>query len=686
MALGKKIIEVNFVDLVKGQSTSQELGDAGFSPLTDGVQLLALPGILYNPPIPTDYSVGLIGEMVASCEDPSGSYARLFVSAGAVNAGRFYSMSTGYALTQRGSTDSTNQYIQGRTDMIAFDGEAYITNNATLVRWSSIGSLDTIDPSFFSFNDATVPHPAITYNNFAYYGDGNLLLRQDAANTSPVTILTLATGVIIVAIGIDPGSGNLLLSLIGQPNLSDTINSGARVAFYDGFSTQVLRYVQVEDMVTAFAPTEGSLYCAYGQNFGLWNGSGITFKKRMNVNFDNTQLMYKQHFTSIGSTVFFIEKARVIAYGPVRQNGDNIFYPALTNSIGGSDVNLTHIVNVGSNQMAMSYASSQFAVWDSIGLHANTQNFFSNNYNFDDEVWIRRARIIYESQVANGATPGDLTLYDQDGLITDINATGTYDLTNEKGFASAFIDVDNINLKLKELTFGLLLNDFTAPSITGTPVSTNSHASVNTLTLSITVPSDLQDSVLCVMIANGSGTNATGTYNGSTLSAINYTTGAFFTNLLFIANPTAGTHDIVMNWSLFSTNIGVTAFVVQNAGVPVINNTATDTSTDASVAISSTLGKSLYIDFIMSQPSTQTQATGQTQISNFTVPTANFRFSSSYKAAPYPGTNSMGVTLGSSVPFQISAFTIPPVHSLINPGIQRVIFYGDPANLTGSPN
>lgn len=685
MALGKKIIEYNYVDIVKGMSSSDEISDAGFAPSTDGANLVAVPGVMYNPPVPTDASAGMVGEMIASCEDPTGNYARLFTSTSSGN-GSFFSLSTSDVLTQRGSTDSSHGYVAGKTDMIAFDNEAYITTASTIVRWSAIGGANTFDTAWAAFSDSFSPHPALTFNNFAYYGDGNLLLRQSAANVAPITIMTLPTSVVIVALGIDPGSGLMLLSVIGQINLSDTINSGARVGFYDGFSSQVSRYVPVEDMVTGFYATEGSLYASYGQNLGVWNGSGITFLRRFNIQFDNAQLMYKQHFTSIGSTLMFIERARVIAYGPVRQKGDNIFYPALTNTINGSDVDLTHIANIGQNKVSMSYASAQFAIWNSIGLTASPQELNSNSYNFDDELWVRRARIVYNAQISNGVSPGNLVLYDQDGLITEINSTGEYSLENTKGFSSAFIDINNINLRLKELTFGLLLNQDPGPTKVGSVATAQNNSSVTTLTIPHTVNASLEDSLLLVMVTNSTGTTPTGTYNGTAMTAINYTTANFFGTLLYLRNPTAGTNDIVVNWLSGSGGIGVTAFTVQNAGVPVTDDKSSGSGTTATLAVTSTLQRSMYVDFIQSQSATHAQGTGQTELSNFTVTTSNFRISSSYKRAPYPGTGSMSVTLGSSVDYQINGFTIPPATSPINPGIRRVIFYGDLANITGSPN
>lgn len=455
MALGKKLFQINYPDFVKGMSSSDVLSDGGFSPLTNAVNLLGTQGAVYQANSAQNVS-GLTGQMIASCEDPSGTYARLYVSSDTgPQDGRFWSLSTGIALTQRGSTDSSANYIQGRTDMIAAFGEAYTTTDATIVRWSSIGSSNTFDFSFVTGLNSFVPHPALFYNSFAYYGNGNVLLRQSAAGVAPSAILTLPAGVVIVALGVDPGSGRMLMSLIGQPNISDTVNSGCSVAFYDGFSPQVDRYVQVDDMVTAFPSTEGALYAAYGQSLGLWNGSGITYLRTMNVDFDNTQLMYKHHFTSIGSTLYVIEKTKIIAYGPVRQKGPNVFYPALSGAN-----NLTNIVNIGQNILTLSFATSQLFTLDvkTAGDQYSTLSFYSNSTDFDDEYWIRRIRIIFATNVPNNISPGNIQLINESGLIAvGGDGSGIYGLTNTSGTSLAFKDLLNVNQRVKMLQLNVMM-------------------------------------------------------------------------------------------------------------------------------------------------------------------------------------------------------------------------------------
>lgn len=686
MALGKKIIEWNYTDMVKGMSTSDQLADAGFSPTTDGGNLLSTPGIMFNPPSPTDASTNVTGAMIASCEDPTGNYARLYTSSNtsAGGDGRFFSLSTANVITQRGSTDSTHTYVSGKTDMIAFDGEAYITSATDIVRWSSIGSSNTFNTTFFAFNDALSPHPALTFNNFAYYGDGNELLRQASAGATPSIILTLPTSWVIVALGIDPGSGSMLISVIGQINLSDTINSGARIGFYDGFSSQVSRYVQVDDMVTAFAPTEGSLYCSYGQNLGLWNGSGITFKRHVNVGFDYTELLYKQHFTSIGSTLLFIERARIVALGPVRQNGDNIFYPVLTNTIAGVDTDLTHIASIGSNQVSMAYDTNQFFTFSMYSTTAANQEIYSNNYNFDDELWVRRARVIYDAKVSNGVSPGSLVVYNEDGLVTETDDDGLYSLTNDKGVSSAVKDINNINLRLKQMSFGLLLNQKIGPTVEGSVSTGQSHAAVSTLPFSLTVNAGLTDSMAVVLVTSATSSNVSGTINGVAMTAVNFNHDNYWSTMLYYKNPPAGSSAIILSLG-GNTDTGYTAFVLQNAGTPTgAQEFGFTGSGPAQLNMTTLVANSLILMFAASAASTQTPGTSQTALSNFTISTSSVQCSASKMIAAAVGAYTPTVTFGSNVAYQINGIVVPPVQQPVNPGIQRVIFYGDPANITGS--
>lgn len=469
MALGRKLIEWNWDQMRLGVSTSDDTSDGGFSPLTDQINLLTTPGLAYIPTSPTDKSTNATGDMIASTEDQSGSYTRLFVSADSSQDGQFYSIDGNGTLTTRGSEDTSHNYIQGRTDFISYQGEAYATTDTTIVRWSGIGGANTFNTAFFTFNDSFAPHPALVFEDNAFFGDGNLLKRMTSAGAAPATILTLPTGYVITALGIDPGSGKMLIGIVNQYNVSGTINSQARVSFYDGFSNKVLRTVIMDDMVTAFPTSEGQQYIAYGRNLGYWNGAGATFLRRLDVAFSNDQLPYKHRFASIGPTLYFVQKRQVMAHGPLQTGGSHVFYPAYYNNVNSN--NISNIAYIGapsttSQVISIAFSTSKFYTLDLNSTTAGgTQVLYSNKYNLDtynDGAWIRRVQIFWKAQVTNNGDPGSIRFFNEEGqVVSSIGNGGLFDLANTSGAASAFKEIligGGTGTRFRQLQFELILD------------------------------------------------------------------------------------------------------------------------------------------------------------------------------------------------------------------------------------
>lgn len=458
MALGKKFWVFDESDLIKGVSTSDDLGDAGFSPLTDAINPIASPGVLYQPAQPTDKSTNVVGEVIASCEDPLVSGAdRVFLD----DEGHFYTWN-GTTMTLK-RTDGAHNYVQGKTDMTAYQTAVFATSDTTVVKWTVDSGFDA---AYYTFTGATgatdgsVPHPCLTYEDNIYYGNHQLLLRQTGVSTAPAVVLTLPEDRIIVALAIDPGSGKMLISTTGNLNLSDTKNCLAKVYYYDGQSNKTQKVVQVEQMITAFPTSEGGLFAAYGNNLGYWNGSGVTFLRNFSeITYNNNYLFYKHHFTNIGSTLYFVVMTRIYAYGPVRQGGNHVFYPAFKNS-----VDLTHVANIGSGTLAFAYATDKFYTWNTTDVStSNTQTFYTNENplsNFNDGVWLRRIKIFWKSQVSNNVDPGSLRILNEDGVVTSIGQTGLFDLLNSSGAASAVKEIvvgGGTGLRLNQIQLNMIL-------------------------------------------------------------------------------------------------------------------------------------------------------------------------------------------------------------------------------------
>lgn len=461
MSLGKKLFEITDTDWARGMSTSDDISDGGFSSVTDAVNLIAQPGVAYAPAQPTDKSTNVADNVIASCSDASGTYDRLYVG----DAGKFYGWNgTTMAVV---ATDSTRIYTAGKTDISPYGPYAYGTSTTYVFEWAV--SSGTVNQTYFAFptptglsDPSTVPHPCLTFEGNIYYGNGPQLLRQTLVGGVPAEILYFTNyGETIQALSIDSGSGKMLISTTSGKNASDTLNKVNRVHYYDGFSNKTLKTVIVDEMVTAFYPNGNYIYLGYGQNLGIWSGSGIEFLRKLdNVSLSNTDLLYKHHFSNIGSTLYVIDGTQILALGPVRQRGDKVFYYAYKNNVNGNKLSL--IANIGapggaaSPLISIAFAANKFYTWSATDVStSNTQNLQSNSYEFDNEYWIRWARVIWKNQVNNNVDPGSIRFRDQDG-INPVNTL--YDLKNSSGAPSAFKDILNINAKMKQAQVEMILD------------------------------------------------------------------------------------------------------------------------------------------------------------------------------------------------------------------------------------
>lgn len=426
MALGQYQLVIGKEDFARGMSTSDNTNDGGFSPLSNQVNLIANKGVLHMPALPTDKSTNVAGEIIASAEDPLLLGAdRVFVD----DEGQYYTWN-GTTMTLA-RTDSTNPsgYSAGKTDMEAFDGSVFTTTSTTLVKWI----VDTtFTDNFITGLNGSVPHPLLRFEGYLYFGDGNLLKRiDDASDTTPTTMLTLDSQENIVALGIDPGSGKMLISTTQGLNISDTRANTNRVGYYDGYSDKFLRIVQVEDMVTAFWSTGGNVIVGYGPRIGEWTGSGISLLRELNVDYDNNDLPYKQKGFFAGDIFYLIEGTQLLAFGDVLP-GNRVFYYALKNQVNSND--FTHAAHLGQGVIGVAFATDKFYTWNSLSVASNnTQEWYSNKYEFDDDVWIRKIRIFWANAISNNVDVGSARIYSENGLVTEIGQSGLIDLRNSTG-------------------------------------------------------------------------------------------------------------------------------------------------------------------------------------------------------------------------------------------------------------
>lgn len=125
------------------------------------------------------------------------------------------------------------------------------------------------------------------------------------------------------------------------------------------------------------------------------------------------------------------------------------------------------------------------------------------------------------------------------------------------------------------------------PTSTATAISSGASSGTSR-TLSITVPTGNQNQLLVVFVSNrNGGLNPSVTYNGTSMTkgAAFGTVISFETDYFYLANPTTGTHNIVVSWTGSSTTLFLAGIVLKDAfqGAPETDaykgqNTATSIS------------------------------------------------------------------------------------------------------------
>lgn len=405
---GKHQLIIDASEFLKGISSGAEISDGGFSPTSRGFNLLKTPGVLYAPAqaadADTDNRLSTTVSIIASAPDMATAMSdrRLLVGNNSSQDGTFYRYDGTKIIAAAYATDTTRNYVKGITDIITFAGEAYVTSFSHIARWQND---NTITQDFFAFTVTTVPHPAIVFENNAYYGDGNTLKRQTAAAGTPATILTLSSDKIIVALGIDPSTGYMLISTVSTWNASNTGTGTNRVLWYDGFSNKVRKSIIVEDMVTAFHSHGGIVYVGYGTRIGYLTGNGIEFLRQLKtVTLNQTQLPWKNNFASVGNTVYVLDGHQVLAFGKIIKNGPTIFYYAYHNFIGGSASTntLSFLADGGSSRLLFS-ETGEFYHFDTSSVSSiDSFSLVSNFYQFPRPVFLRRIQLEFIDNISSG--------------------------------------------------------------------------------------------------------------------------------------------------------------------------------------------------------------------------------------------------------------------------------------------
>lgn len=405
-------LRIDASNFVRGMSTSTEISDGGFAP-TSMVNPLITPGVVYGPGTQTDKSTNVTGLFIASCEDYSAASPndRYFVD----NEGAYYSWN-GTTITKQVTDANTTVYIDGKTDLVSYQGSFYATTTTDVTQWNGAATLTnnwwTSTKSKTALN-SSVPHPLIVFEKVMWIGDGQYLhnLNNTTANYN---VLELESNEVIQALGIDPGNGLMLISVSVGQNASTTLYKTNKVLIYDGYSNKPRRTVIVDERISAFFSVGGVTYVAYGKNLGYWNGSGITFLRKLSdVSFSSSSLPTRHRMTNIDNTLYVADGQYLLAFGEIIK-GQKVFYYVMNNT---TDMSL--ITHLGQGVIGYSYTTDKFYTLATTVKTVGAE-LRSNYFNFDEAIDIKEIKIEFGDLVSNNVNPVSCQIYDNDGVSVNV--------------------------------------------------------------------------------------------------------------------------------------------------------------------------------------------------------------------------------------------------------------------------
>lgn len=441
--IGKYQIQLGADQFISGMSSSDFATDGALGVSSSGLNPFVTPGVIRGLANSTDISTNVSGNIILSCEDsnaiaPNNRYC-IDDASGAAN---YYSFN-GTSFTKQTTGNAT--YIPGKSDMVSFDSQFFSTTASKLVQWNGT---NTLNESVQSLGDGNAAHPLLLYQGFMWVGDGNTLSNQ-ASNGSgtgsyTTSVLTLGAKEKIVALGIDPVTGLMMISAQTIYDISDTIPSQKIVYLYDGISSKPTRKILVDDLVTAFFNLEGKVYVGAGQTIGVWNGNGVTFlRKLMNVSLSNTDLLYKHHFTNTRNILHVVDGFNILSYGAVVSGKNTFFYTAYNPSGTG---HLSIVMPLGNNKIGVSYATNKVASFDFSSSAAGISTLYFNNTYLPRPIFVRRMRIITTGITTTNGIGGQ-GIYDENGTFYQ---TGTVNFKVPSTSSPKYVfDFDYTSLKLQ---------------------------------------------------------------------------------------------------------------------------------------------------------------------------------------------------------------------------------------------
>lgn len=458
--IGKYQIQLGADQITSGMASSAYATDGALDVSCYGLNPFVVPGVMYGMGAYTNTSTNVVTGMVASCEDPNGTVPnnRFFVD-GAAGAANYYTLA-GTTVTKR--TTGTATYAPGISDLVAFDTKIWGTTASKLTQWDGV---TTINESYASLSDTNALHPMLIFQSLLWIADGNsltTLAANGSGTATPTTgVLTLSSKEKIVALGIDPVTGLMMISIETVYVNDDTVPSLKGVYLYDGISSKPTRKILVDDLITAFTNVEGNVFVGAGLTLGQWNGNGVTFlRKLQNATFATTDLPYKHHFANTRNILHVIDGNNILSYGAVVAGGKKGFF--YTASTGGPSTSAHATCIAPTSSYTISVASNdstnKLLAWDYTSTAtptSGTVRFNFNNIYLPRPIYVRRIRVFTTGIVTN-SNAGSIA-FTSEKAVSYVTATPNFTVTAAQTPRYLF-DYDFTNAKIQGMGLATIID------------------------------------------------------------------------------------------------------------------------------------------------------------------------------------------------------------------------------------
>lgn len=431
--IGKYQLQLGADQLVTGMASSDYATDGALGTSSTNLNPFATPGVMYGLASGVDAKANVAGKIIASAEDSQSVAAndRLLVD----NAGNYYFINGTTVTLKKTATTNAAFYVQGKTDMVSYAGNTYVTTaNGDIDLFNSSGATTLTNSWWVTTKsqpamNTSAPHPMLQYFNHLYVADANKIHSINSSQTIdtdlPALPLTLNTNDYIQALATDPSTGLMMISIQTTINFSDALTSKFYVGLWDGVSANLTRRIPVDDLITAFHSLEGQVYIGMGQTIGVWNGVGVTFLRKLkNVALTSTDLIYKHHFANTRNILHVVDGNQILSYGAVTQKSGKAFFYTASPIVGTS--HLTAVIPLPNNTFGIAYFISSTYYLDVFDLSStagstNGSMYFNNTY-LPRPIYIRRVRIITTGVTTNNGI-GGVRLFDEKNNFQDLAIT-----------------------------------------------------------------------------------------------------------------------------------------------------------------------------------------------------------------------------------------------------------------------